>query len=269
MRVTYKGNKYELPLLCGMVFKIRQLWFPIRRMERAARRTVLELRGWLVTLLVFIPIGAAILSVMVALGCMELESAITEFVLMLVGSVLLLTIKETRDNAARRKAVLVEQWKYYANCRSSLNANLCDLFHALGLSVDQWDMLASRERLRKTLSNATCSDVSIDDNALEEIIQSIIDTVGRYIDLSIKNEWIDWDGDEASFIFESCLPRSLSEVRRNSKRGFEDRKYALNGLLDDLLRFVAILRRPWRYPVDVAHNQLLEKYLERQGVRMG
>lgn len=254
MRVTYKGNKYELPLLCGMVFKIRQLWFPIRRMERAARRTVLELRGWLVTLLVFIPIGATILSVMVALGCMELESAITEFVLMLVGSVLLLTIKETRDNAARRKAVLVEQWKHYANCRSSLNANLCKLFHALGLRVDRWDMLASRENLERTLSDATCSDVSVDDNALEEATCSIFDIVEHYIDLSIKNEWIDWDGDEASFIFESCLPRSLTAVRSSSKEGFEERKRSLSGLSDDLLRFVAILRRPWRYPVDVAHN---------------
>lgn len=269
MQVTYKGKKYELPLLRGIVFKIRQLWFPIRRMERAARRTVLELRGWLVTLLVFIPIGVAILSAMVALGCMELEAAITEFVLMLVGSVLLLMIKETRDNAARRKAVLVEQWKQYASCRSSLNTDLRNLFHALGLSVDHWDVLASRERLRKTLSDATPSDVFIDDNVLEGIVRSINDTVGRYIDLSIKNEWIDWDGDEASFIFESCLPGSFDEVRRNSKGGFEERKNALNRLSDDLLRFVAILRRPWRYPVDVAHSQLLEKYLERQGVRLG
>lgn len=267
--MTYKGRKYELPLLCGMAFKIRQLWFPIRRARRATRRTVVELRGWLVTILVFIPIGAAILSAMVALGCMKPESAITEFVLMLLGSVLLLMIKETRDNAARRKAVLVEQWKHYVNCRSSLNADLCSLFHALGLSVDHWDMLASRECIERALSDATGSDVPIDDNALEEITRSIIDTVGRYIDLSINNEWIDWDGDNATFIFERCLPGSLAEVRRNSNGGFEGRKNALKGLSDDLLRFVAILRRPWRYPVDVAHNQLLEKYLENQGVQLG
>lgn len=269
MRVTYKGNRYGLPLLSGMAFKIRQLWFPMTRIARAIRRTVLELRGWLVTLLVFIPIGAAVLSAMVALGYLAPESAITEFVLMLLGSVLLLTIKETRDNAVWRRAVLVEQWKHYANCRSSLNANLCKLFHALGLRVDRWDMLASRENLERALSDATCSDVSVDDNALEEATCSIFDIVERYIDLSIKNEWIDWDGDEASFIFESCLPRSLTAVRSSSKEGFEERKRSLSGLSDDLLRFMAILRRPWRYPVDVAHNQLLEKYLERQGVRLG
>lgn len=269
MRVTCKGNRYELTLLSGMVFKLRQLWFPMRRIARAVRRTILELRGWLVTLLIFIPIGAVVLSAMVALGCLGPESAITEFVLMLLGSVLLLTIKETRDDAARRRAVLVEQWKHYASCRGSLNANLYKLFHALGLSVDHRDMLASRENLERALSDATCSDVPMDDNALDEATCSIFDIVERYIDLSIKNEWIDWDGDEASTIFESCLPRSLAAVRSSSKEGFEERKRSLSGLSDDLLRFVAILRRPWRYPVDVAHNQLLEKYLERQGVRLG
>ncbi|EEA90052.1 hypothetical protein COLSTE_01756, partial [Collinsella stercoris DSM 13279] len=41
MRVTYKGNRYELTLLSGMVFKLRQLWFPMRRIARAVRRTIL------------------------------------------------------------------------------------------------------------------------------------------------------------------------------------------------------------------------------------
>lgn len=127
MQIKYNNSQYEMTLFDGIRFWAMAAWFPIRRLLRVGKRSVLYLRNWISTLIVFLPICLVAFHLLLRFGQFSRpEEANVELVIILLGSVGLLAIKEFRDSEVMRHQKLKQQWESYINCQYELTEHFMD-----------------------------------------------------------------------------------------------------------------------------------------------
>ena len=141
-----------------------------------------------------------------------------------------------------------------------------------GASFASWNVLSGYEALHDAIKNA-CDLAEVSEERahkmliacddLERAIVSVRDE-GRgigFVDCGLAN-------DTTSLIFdaESEVSNFKSKLKRMEYTISVD---AFRRLSEYCLWIVGDLRTPWRYTLDIARNELLEKYVERNGASMG
>lgn len=265
MRVKYKGYYYELPLFRAFGFYLRSAWFPFRRFVRAVKRTICSLGSWASTLAVFVPICVIIFSILLLNGMVSLDDAIVELVSIILGSFLLLAIKEIRDFEAKRRTILRRQWEYYDSWRYEFTDTLSDFFRHLGLIIYGYAFLNSVDDWEAAFQNSVNSEPTAE--YINGDIEHISEVVASIINTARQEGFIDWNVEQANRLVKE-IERFAVELAQNVQSGGSIRREA--GLLGECATaLLGLVRRPWRYRNDMAHRELMERYLSQYGVRIG
>lgn len=261
MKVTYRMNSYELPFLRAFGFFCRKTWFPIRRLARAIKRATVFLAGWISTLLVFIPICIIIFAVLIASDYLSVDGAIVELTSIILGSFLLLAIKELHDSEAKRREILRKQWELYVGWRYDLTQCLETFFLHAGVDIKVFAFLDSMESWKSALreSNA-CVDCP---HELSNDMMQIMEIVNTIIDSAREVGFIDWNVEIASNQAQN-MRRAMNNIAQNCQS--DSAQCQIEYLGNCAVVLLGQVRRPWRYGNDMAHQTLIRKYLEQYGV---
>ena len=264
MRVKYRGHSYELPFFRALGYHLREAWFPFRRLLRAIKRTVGFLGSWVSTLIVFVPICIGVFYILLCKEIICFNTAIVEFISIFLGSFLLLAIKEIRDSEARRRMVLRKQWEYYSSWCYELVDVLQDFFCHLGLTICSYAFLNSTDDWESAFQSSTRTvsspeKIGIDIEQINNINVIIIDTARDV-------GFIDWDVERANEYAKEIkrLTEKLSKDLKSNCSILQDADY----LGKQVVALLGLVRRPWRYRNDMAHRELVERYLDQYGVRI-
>lgn len=271
MIVKYGHRRYEMTVGRAVSFKLQKLWFPWRRFLRAVKRCFLNLKGWAPVLAVFTPIAALVLLVLYRVGLISAGGAIVEFVLIFLGSFMLLAIREIREKEVARHKRLVNQWSFCSDLHMRMGKDLVAIGEPFGASFTCWDALSGFGSINAALENASdLMEVTEEESNrmldacddLERAIASVRDE-GRgigFVDCTLAD-----DAPCLLFPAESEMHDFKGKLQRMDYPITVDE---LGSLSDCCLWIVGDLRKPWRYASDNARRELLEKYIERNGAEM-
>ena len=251
----------------GVGYKFRKAWFPWKRFLRALKRAVLSLKTWVSTLTLFIPLAGLILLILVYAGLFCAVEAVKEFVLILLGSFLLLAIKEIRDSEARRKQILKSQWSYYCRWKSELTQHLISIAKCMGYTIRNWQLLSSQTEVDNVFSALTPNEMQNSCDAQEEYehhICEIRNIANQILQQAERSEFIDWDSARASYLVFDEICEQINTLKANWPERDTTQLKILSRELNEAL---ALVRRPWRYRNDMAHKELLTRYVEQYGVK--
>ncbi len=265
MKIRFENNSYELPFFRAISFHFQRAWFPARRLLRAVKRAVKSLASWGSTLLLFVPIFVVVLSGLVWWQFIKVPEAISEFCLLLLGSFLLLAIKEVRDREIRRHAVLKKQWSFYSEWHQELLASLLRLAECMGINIQgRYNFLDSDDNVDVVIGSA--SAIEPDVSRCSELLNRIRDIVSTIPSIARDFEFVDWDAFGGSrYLFQS-IQSQIESLPPLGEVDFEDKITWFRDLALSILHLLAIIRRPWRYRNDMAHRELLLRYVGMYGV---
>ena len=261
MKVAYRMSSYELPLFRAFGFFCLKAWFPIRRLARAIKRDVVFLAGWITTLLVFIPICIIVFAVLIFSGHLDFDGAIVELVSIILGSFLLLAIKELRDYEAKRRDILRKQWELYVIWRSELTYNLKTFFHHAGVEIKSFVFLESTESWKSAFRESNACDNC--PNKLPNDMMQVMTSVNSIINAAREVGFIDWSVEIASNQAHN-MQTTLNNITQNSQSDSVQNQIKCLG--NYAVALLGQVRRPWRYGNDMAHRTFVEKYLNQYGV---
>lgn len=260
MRVAHRGISYELPLLLACGYYCRRAWFPLRRLMRAIKRALLSLRGWASTLLVFVPVCIVVFATLIHAGYLTLQNAVVEFVLITLGSFLLLAIKELRDSEAKRGEVLRKQWDYYCKWRYMLADALGDFYRHAGVIIKSYSFLDSLD----SWNEAFCA-VSVCNPRMEQLdsdLRKVIEITDTITSTAREIGFIDWNTEMANSQAQD-MSRTMIGIVNAGHLAVDS--YEAKDLGRSAVVLLGIVRRPWRYRNDMAHHELVQKYLDQHG----
>lgn len=265
MRIRFENNSYEMTTACAILFYVQNAWFPARRFLRAIKRAVKSLASWGSTLLLFIPIFVGVLSGLVWWRIIAVPEAISEFFLLLLGSFLLLAIKEVRDGEIRRHATLKKQWSFYSEWHQELLVSILRLAKSMGINIQgRHDFLDSDDAINAAISCATATDP--DAARCSEFLSNIYVTVSTIPTTARDIQFVDWDAfDGSRYLFQDIQSR-IESFPSLEKDSFETRVSWLRSLAVSILHLLALVRRPWRYRNDLARRKLILRYVQKHGV---
>lgn len=264
MQVKYKGNSYELTLFHAFGFHLKRAWFPLRRFGRAVKRTIYSLGSWISTLAVFVPICIIVFWVLLNKKVIGLNASIIELVSIILGSFLLLAIKEIRDSEAHRRTVLRKQWEYYDSWRYEFVYALKDFLQHLGLKIADYSFLNSLEEWEASFHDS--AGVVPSPECLEDDIKVITDCIALVIKTARDEGFVDWDVELANERAKRIeqLANGLARDVRSGETVLDD----ADNLGKCATALLALVRRPWRYRNDMAHMELIERHLDQYGARI-
>lgn len=261
LRVTYCMSSYELPLFRAFGFFCRKAWFPFRRLLRAIKRVFFSLIGWISTLVVFIPLCVAVFAFLIRCNFLVLNEAVIEFVSIILGSFVLLAIKELRDSEAKRREALRKQWDHYCRWRFDLTYALGNFFSHIGVRIEGYSFLDSMESWENACNSASacapCPDECFGD------LEQVMTVVYAIIDTAREVGFIDWNAEAASNYAQNISNIMTDFVQGNQT---DHAQFHIDALGSYAVALLAQVRRPWRYRNDMAHKALIEKYLDQHGI---
>lgn len=265
MRIRFEGDSYEMTIFHGLLFHLQHAWFPVRRLLRAVKRSAKSLASWGSTLLLFIPIFVGVLSGLVWMRFIKLSEAITEFCLLLLGSFLLLAIKEVRDREIRRHVILKKQWSFYSEWHQELLVSLLRLAKCMGIDISgRYDFLDSRGNIDAAINLAIAIEPNI--SHCSDFLTRINEIVSAIPNIAREFEFVDWDAFGGSGYLFQDIRSQIESFPPLGDSSFEIRVSWLRGLAFSVLQLLALIRRPWRYRNDVARRELLSRYVQKYGV---
>lgn len=231
MKVKYRQSLYEMTLFRSIQFRMHKLWFPGRRMLRRGLRIYRYLVSWIAPFLLFSFMVCAVYLALNKVGLLGFNQAAIEAVGVIVGSFLLLFIKECWDLEHVRHAQLLAQWSTYIKYKSNLTVLLLDLYRALGFTVaGYYNLLSTAYTLSPFIENRS-------------------------------------EDERASFAFQRALSL-VSSLSTGEVDGSIDRLNVADDLSRACLELLGYLRRPWNYPIDRARARLLDRFVSTFGEKL-
>lgn len=265
MRIRFEGDSYEMTMFRATLFHVQHAWFPIRRFLRAVKRAAKSLASWGSTLLLFIPIFVGVLSGLVWWQLIKLPEAISEFCLLLLGSFLLLAIKEVRDREIRRHSILKKQWSFYSEWYQELLVSLLRLARCMGIDIQgRHDFLDSGDNVDVVIGSATSFEPDISDCL--ELLNRIYLIVSTIPSIAREFEFVDWDAFDGSGYLFQHIQSQMESFPPLEDVDFEQKISWFRDFALSILHLLALVRRPWRYRNDVARRELLLRYVRKYGV---
>lgn len=127
----------------------------------------------------FVPICIIVFWILLNKKVIGLNASIIELVSIILGSFLLLAIKEIRDSEAHRRTVLRKQWEYYDSWRYEFVYALKDFLQHLGLKIADYSFLNSLEEWEASFHDS--AGVVPSPECLEDDIKVITDCIALVI----------------------------------------------------------------------------------------
>lgn len=268
-QLTYENMNYQLDYSGYLKARVKLLWFPLRRWLRRTRRCVTYLGYWIVLFVPFSIISALLLISFVNFGLIELDD-IPSFVLSLIlGSFLLLVIKDAWDREIKRHETLVKQYEIYASSIYSADSSLQRIAEDCGLTL--------RGNARFPLLTETCwnsyheqlSSMEISTINLEKLQTDLLCLKKTIMNLQGKMSVLPLiDNDDYSLDMNFNDTNMHIDNLQNaaaSQDGVNARKH-MQRIVSSSFHIFACLRRPWRYPIDINKQHALESWLDKHAV---
>lgn len=268
MKITHRGMEYEMSFVHAIGLELHRAWFPLRRLLRAGKRALHRLSSWASTLLLFIPICLLVLAGLTYSGVLNIGDAVTEFASILLGSFLLLAIKEIRDSESDRGGILRQQWALYSRWKNALTRSLLHVARCVGCEIKDWEILNSTDCLDKAIASIRflrAQNGEWERGKMDEELFDISETIREMAEQARVIGFIDWNPSAASRWEFDNLSYQINSISEAHLWG-PDAKEQVRSLAYALLCLLALVRRPWRYRNDIARRELIDRYVERYGV---
>ena len=269
MKVKYRQSLYEMTLFRSIQFRMHKLWFPGRRMLRRGLRILRYLVSWIAPFFLFSFMVCAVYLALIEVGLLGFEQAVIEAVGVIVGSFLLLFIKECWDLEHARHAQLLAQWSSYIKYKSNLTGLLLDLYRALGFSVvGYYNLLSTADALSSFIEKRFVDPNSRVSMSCQSIVKSLHECLLSFKKETESTRFLDWPEDErASFSFQRALSL-VSSLATGEVDGSIDRLSVADDVSRACLELLGYLRRPWNYPIDRARARLLDRFVSTFGEKL-
>lgn len=261
MRVSFENARYELMLTDGLRFHVLLSWFPTRRFLRAAKRIIAYGVHWLPTISVFMPTCLLTYGVLCRMGLIRWDEIAVELVSIVMGSIVLLLVKETLDSEHRRRLILkfqyskLREWDYRSH---ELFVQLC-----CAMGIDWMSVYPARCPVASVWagSHYGCTAGHLDKSVLLEQIRMLLNVM---CETAEERGFIDWNSKEATSIYQWTLD-ALSRADCDDFDAARSMKSLSQGLCDVSL----MIGRPWSYRIDDAHIELVRRFLKVHAVKVG
>lgn len=268
MTLIWNREKYEMEMIPYIMFRWKRLGFKRMRLLRAIKRTALGLRGWGATLLVFIPIAVAVMMLAVIFGFVDCYGAIIELISIVLGSFLLLSIKESRDREDKRHSILLYQREYCNQLRSNLTVVFNSLMTDCGLHPVGWGIFDGAEPasfyvcFSKELGDTSSRSPTACRKHLQEILKLVEDYRAevlrtQFVDYEFPSD-VSWTVPETEKLIHALLDED-PEIIVSSVRD------KLPDLATNLHYIIASIRRPWRYTRERDLKEKLGRFVREKG----
>lgn len=276
VKVKFGHTCYNLTLLDACKMRFALLWFPVRRFLRAAKRTLKNLGLLGMTFFIFLPIAGVLLGALTCFGLFDFVESIKELVLIILGSFVLLAVRETLEFEKLRKARLLKQERVCWTARIQFSNYINAVF----------DLLNVQHRYRIFMPNNTELNGVL--HQLEEVLKEeqndVLAEEKDYFSVAkIAQNTRDHCIELRSFVSESSIEggsyEHLSEclvgiiddlVIPLGWRGVPDRKvYAENTIkiLREMSNFIIIMRRPWYLTMDKEREETIRNKYEQYKIQ--
>lgn len=272
MKVKVGFKRYEMAFGQGVKCEMLKLWFPKRRLLRALKRSIMRLGPWLVALCLFVPMAIPMLFLMWKTKMTDENNMVSELVFLFLGSVLLVILKELVDGERARHNLLLQQYALYSMFHAKCNEGLMEMAESLGMSVSMGGQRVFQSY--QSVANFTSSikylqpsemDVRHIFSACESLKAALRDVrsalLGKaFVDCAFTDK------------VASTFSRAESELE-HILRLADDHDPArivcvLTPLAWDLYYICDLMRTPWRYANDQARRQILQRYIEKNGIKI-
>jgi hypothetical protein len=263
-QLFFENNIYQLE--CGnyLKAKIRLLWFPLRRMLRRTRRCIAYLRYWIVLFIPFLIVSALLLFVFAEFGLIEVED-IPSFILSLIlGTCLLLVIKDIWDRELKRHDALKKQFEMYSSSRYSADSYLQRIAGDCGIVLEG--------DARFPLMNETCSNRYYDQLSSSEAANINLDELQNDL-LGLKKVMMNLQGkisvlpliDNNDYSLDMNFDSTNIAIENLRNAAMKGNEFSVRRHMQQIVlrafHIFACLRRPWRYPMDLNKKQELQAWL--------
>lgn len=270
------GRKYEFTVVAYLGLMVLQSWFTRRRFLRLLRRLVGYLAKWLPVLALFVPLSGSILWLFVDGSSILPIDIGFELASIVLSSVVLLMIKEAIDSERNRNRRLKRQYECYTQLRWRIWSAHGDLCKELGGGYLHWDVFdrhSGLELMRHPRLIDACSLQGVDPIQIANTIteyELVLDDVSSQ---TASCNFIDWgvvQADRDSIQKAKIALKKLKQldIERGGKDSAQDARKMLVVLFDCDLQMLAAMRRPWSYPMDMAREERINKFVLSHGIEM-
>lgn len=264
MKIKYEGQTYVLTFWHAVSVKIQKKWFSYRRFLRAIKRCCLNLKSWIPIFLVFTPVALIMLFVLWVLKLIDFQTIVLELAFFFLGSFLLLAIKETIDSEKKRHKALRNQWEFCSELHGRFGQSLKIIGGYFGLQIDKWQSLYGYSEMTSQVENICVPTMLSEDdvNIICNEVTSIKEALALIRDEMRYMNFVDCIlADSGSWLLSDTETEVNDFLRCVNKSEYEQANRIFKTLCFDCLRIVGDLRTPWRYEMDIAHKELIEKSL--------
>lgn len=215
--------------------------------------------------MIFFPIAFVAFYVLIRFEVFSVEVAVQEFSLIVLGTFVLLAVRETLDYEGRRRSVLKKQNEVLVEAYTAFTVFANDYASLIGIRYG-YSLFSSREEIDKSIQEAkgikSGQPFAIDERYRSEVI---IET-GQFRDYCIELRQLVSDVgfiDDDRGSLRSSITAILNDlaIPPESKSNVYADHYIC--MIRDMKHFIDTIKRPWNYAMDREKEKaLLERYEE-------
>lgn len=255
MRVVWKCAPYEMTVGTFVGFNLMRSWFFFRRGMRMVKRFYRGLVTWWV-LVPFLPIAWLAYKWVSSVFPGPEANVPIEMLGIVLGSCILLSMKDFADSERRRHQMLEKQLRICNNYRWKLDNGLEKVQEILNLLTPTQEASSTHAGDLDSLSDEFLARLNSYANALEKLQ----DELGRSELADFSSSRFGRNVDQISgdiLLARDCI--SGHDYNRLSS--------ALNSMSYENKAIIDNLRTPWNYDNDKAHEKLIDNLLAREAVK--
>lgn len=267
MRIRYNHSRYDMPLKYGLKFIVyHSRRAKARRIMRALKRwAVYFFSYWLMALAIYTLVCMTTFCILISIHIYQTwNEALGEFASLLLGSVVLLLIKETYDKESSRHNALHQQKIASTNCQFELTDALRSLAQSAGLSTPGHSLLASLQDFNSEIEHLGNREPLIDQAHVQKMSFQIRRAIESLLDIASHVDFVDFNYSHAKERYRTTISEKLDSLEEKASLS----KQEYRALASELLYYLAETRLPWHYEMDQKRNAEIRDYVETHGVKI-
>lgn len=259
MRASWQNRSYEMTLVDYIRFLLHKSWFVRRRFMRSAKRLWSYAANWSIPFILFFATSAI---VFVLTSCLlfdeiKADSVAFSFASTILGSFLLLFLKECRDIEYTRNAVLKRQYKLCMQARCQFQTEFAQIVRQSGCTLASGVSLFSNKAADIDVIRTSCEKGDQFDSSRSR--SALADTLNSHKYMLLARDYVDINEDQALLQIDGAL-----NLLR--KADFGQETHDLSKLYGYLFCYIRELRKPWAYTNDQTRKKLVNCFLENHAV---
>ena len=259
MRASWQNRSYEMTLVDYIRFLLHKSWFVRRRFMRSAKRLWSYAANWSIPFILFFATSAIVFVLTSCLLFCEIkaDSVAFSFASTILGSFLLLFLKECRDIEYTRNAVLKRQYKLCMQARCQFQTEFAQIVRQSGCTLASGVSLFSNKAADIDVIRTSCEKGDQFDSSRSR--SALADTLNSHKYMLLAREYVDINEDQALLQIDGAL-----NLLR--KADFGQETHDLSKLYGYLFCYIQELRKPWAYTNDQTRKKLVNCFLENHAV---